>query len=135
MNIFFDTNFVLDYFVRDEYRKISDELLTKATERKHDFFISYLSVANFAYIIRKYSKADKDFYLHKLDEVFQILPNNRHQFLNALQVDAADFEDCLQYQTAKEFDCECIVTRNKGDFSFAEIPVLSPVEFIAKYLR
>lgn len=97
-------------------------------------FISYLTVANFAFIIRKYPNAERDFYLQKTDEIFEILPNNRIQIVNALKLGANDFEDALQYEAALQGDCDCIITRNIKDFDFSKIPILTLQEFTERYL-
>lgn len=47
-----------------------------------------------------------------------------------MEIDAKDFEDALQYETAIGGNCECIITRNKKDFYFSQIPVYTPEEFI-----
>lgn len=51
--LFLDTNFIIDYFVRDDYRSVSEQLLVEGAKRGYEFCISFLSVANFAYILRK----------------------------------------------------------------------------------
>lgn len=44
-----------------------------------------------------------------------------------------DFEDSVQYSVAKKANCKCIVTRNKKDYKFSDIPVYTPTEFIELY--
>ena len=52
---------------------------------------------------------------------------------SALSSSFKDFEDAIQHFAAKaEGGISAIVTRNKGDYSASEIPVLSPDEFLAK---
>ena len=41
-----------------------------------------------------------------------------------------DFEDALQYCSAQTVDVDCIVTRNKKDFSASDIPVYELDEFL-----
>ena len=51
----------------------------------------------------------------------------------ALQQEVKDFEDMLQYQCAIDGHCDCIVTINVKDFlEFANIPILTPQEFLDK---
>lgn len=128
--LFLDTNFILDYLVRDEYKLVSQEFLAEAARQSYKFFVSYLSVANFAYIERKVSRAELLGYLHSILEIFEIIPNNRKQLKDSLTVEAADFEDVLQYQAAISSKCDFIITRNEQDFNFSEIPVFSPSEFM-----
>ena len=50
----------------------------------------------------------------------------------ALKLKSRDFEDALQYFSAKEAGADCIITRNKKDFYFSDIFVLEPIEFTAE---
>ena len=134
MRLFFDTNFIFDLLIREDYRDVANELISKANTRGYDFYISYLSAANFAYIIRKSSLEDRLFYLNKINEIFDFIENNQEQFLLAMRLKTDDFEDALQYQAALAAECDCIITRNQKDFIFSEIPVYTPKEFVEKFL-
>ena len=47
-----------------------------------------------------------------------------------------DFEDAIQHFTAKaEGGVTTIVTRNKTDFVFAEMPVQSPDQFLVSFAK
>lgn len=48
---------------------------------------------------------------------------------------ALDFEDGLEYYSALEAGCNCILTENKDDFHFSRIEVVSSAEFFGRYLR
>lgn len=128
--IFLDTNFIFDCFIRPEYKEISEKFLYKAALHVYELYISYLTVANYAYILRK--EPDEKIYslIKKILDSFLIIPNNRNQIENALILKPHDFEDALQYQAAVSEKCDFIITRNKKDFEFSVIPVLSADEFL-----
>jgi predicted nucleic acid-binding protein len=44
-----------------------------------------------------------------------------------------DFEDGLEYYSALEAGCECIITEDIKDFYFSEVEVLKAEDFIKKY--
>lgn len=44
-----------------------------------------------------------------------------------------DIEDGLQYYSAIEAGCKCIITEDKKDFYFSEIEVLSSRNYLEKY--
>lgn len=46
---------------------------------------------------------------------------------------ANDFEDALQYYSAVNARCTCLLTDNVDDFYFADIEVLEPEVFFNKY--
>ncbi len=126
--IFLDTNIVLDLLMREEYKSQIRELIKLCAE--DELYISYLTVANAAYIMRKYSKDIIQENINLILELFEIIPNDRSQIEKALKADGSDFEDILQYQSARSVKCEVILTRNAKDFLFSEIPVMD----VAKYL-
>ena len=37
--LFLDTNFIIDYFVRDDYRSVSEQLLVEGAKRGYEFCI------------------------------------------------------------------------------------------------
>lgn len=131
--IFLDTNFILDYLIREEYRLQSEEFMETCARNGCKFFISYLSVANFAYIVRKLPKEDLYSLLLTVTELFEIIPNDSFQLKKAIELKENDFEDALQYQTAIASKCDCIITRNEKDFAFSKIPVISAQTFMKVY--
>lgn len=96
--IFLDTNIVLDLLMREEYRFQIRELISRCAN--DGLYISYLTVANAAYIMRKYSKDELNDNLNLILELFEILPNDRDQIEKAIKTAGSDFEDILQYQSA-----------------------------------
>jgi predicted nucleic acid-binding protein len=50
-----------------------------------------------------------------------------------LEIENNDFEDTLQYLSAKHSDSDCIITNDKS-FYKVDIETLSSGEFIQKYL-
>ncbi|HEY1038520.1 MAG TPA: PIN domain-containing protein [Bacteroidia bacterium] len=45
-----------------------------------------------------------------------------------------DLEDGLQYYSALDSGCKCIVTEDKNDFYFSEMEILSSRSFLEKYV-
>jgi predicted nucleic acid-binding protein len=45
-----------------------------------------------------------------------------------------DFEDGLQYYSAINAKCQCIVTEDRNDFYFSKIEVLTAEQFLLKYV-
>lgn len=131
--IFLDTNFIVDYFVRESYGSDAEKVLSLGKMNDYKFYISYLTVANFAYILRKMPKNSLVEMLTKICCLFEIVQNDKEQITSALQIGADDFEDALQYQAAISAGCNCIITRNQKDFGFSKIIVLSASEFLTKH--
>lgn len=48
---------------------------------------------------------------------------------HALSSDISDFEDAVMTETAIRSKMDCIITRNKKDYTKAGIPIYDPIEF------
>lgn len=131
--IFLDTNFIIDYLLREEYKLVSQNFLEEGDKRGYQFYISYLTIANFAYIARKLSTEVLERYLRSICKLFNVVSCDVNQILNAIDIGAKDFEDALQYQAAISANCEYIITRNAKDFAFSKIPVISAEELQSFY--
>lgn len=129
-NIFVDANILLDVILGREFCDES-KLLLELPSWEFSFHVSTLTMANIAYIIRKYTKKCELYNLLKLiSERVWVDSLSVCNFYDALNLQANDFEDALQYFCAKENGCTFIITRNKKDFSYSDIPTMTPSEFL-----
>ncbi|MDE7440555.1 MAG: PIN domain-containing protein [Muribaculaceae bacterium] len=132
--IFLDTNFIIDYFVREDYNGDAETLLQLGDRLNFKFFISYLSVANFAYIMRKLPASQLNDIIYKICNIFHVVDNTRSQILKNLESGFKDLKMAcninVQYQCAVDSDCDCIITRNKNDFINSTLPVMIAAEYI-----
>lgn len=60
---------------------------------------------------------------------------DRNVVTQALSSEFLDFEDAMQYFSAKEWGADMIITRNKKDFKNSHIPVYEPMEYLAIFDR
>lgn len=92
----------------------------------------FFNFANVAYIARKKFSGEAIYeILSSLFEFAEITSVDSAVVKSAVDLKAKDFEDALQYFSAKAIGVDCIVTRNVKDFLFSEIQVLTPKEFLA----
>lgn len=122
-HIFLDTNFIVDLTVRDNYKETAQNLLKIGVKNGCIFYVSFLTVANYAYICRKLPKEVLLKNLSSITTIFKVLPNNLQHIKLSIEEKTNDFEDALQYFTALENHCDCIVTRNENDFKFSKLPI------------
>lgn len=134
-NIFLDTNFLIDFFVREGRDGETEKVLQLGDKNNMKFYISYLSVANFAYIMRRMPLTQLKDIISRICNIFEVVDNTRAQIMQNILTNFKDFEDGLQYQCALAGHCDCIISRNKKDFVNAAIPVLTPSEFIANHIN
>lgn len=130
--LFLDTNIILDVILEREEMPQAAQILTLGEQGKAHLCVSYLTIANLAYVIRKgRTTSEIRSIITDLKQFVDILPMTSDQLDIALGVDASDFEDVLQYECAMDAGCDFIITRNAQDFGFSAIPVMTPSDYLA----
>ena len=131
--IFLDTNFILDLLARNGEMQVNAmRVLEEGAKKNLRFYVSFLTLANFAYITRKEPKEKLFDNLKTCCRLFKVIPNNQTQLINAIGLHPKDLEDTIQYETALTEKCDCIITRDPKGFENSSIPILSPIEILEK---
>lgn len=128
--VFLDTNFLMDYLIRPDYSFVASQVLKQGSRKGYRFVVSFLSVANLAYINRKMPAELRANILKEILDAFEVADNTSSHLREALVLKASDYEDALQYQTAISSGCDAIITRNTKDFPFSKLPLYTPNEFL-----
>ena len=130
--LFIDSDIILDVFARRApHFADSATLLTLIEDKKISGFSSPLVFANIYYILRKLKSKEYALQsLRKLRILIDIFPMNQLQIDHALNSNFTDFEDALQYYSAKSGKMDFIITRNKNDYKHGSITVCTPTEYL-----
>ena len=133
MNLFIDTNVVMDAVAcRIPFADSAIRVFQMKSEG-HQLFVSDLTYANMVYSGRKIMERDTLYdSLIRLRQYITIVGVGEDAVDKALRLRPKDFEDALQYFAAKQANADYIITRNKKDFGFSDIPVLEPGEFLLR---
>lgn len=138
MKVFLDTNILIDFLTQRQpaarealeiFKAIKDGVIVGA--------LASFSVINAIYILDKTYKIDKVIsVVEAAVAILILLPTSDQAIRKAMKAGNKDFEDSAQYFTALEAgNIDYIITRDKKGFSKSEIPVLTPHQFINKYLK
>ncbi len=94
--------------------------------------ICALSFVNAYYIGQRYKLPAFDLQqsLVNIQSFVEVSDLNASVIDNAFRLKVKDFEDAIQYFSAMSCNADVIVTRNKKDFIYSSIPVLTPAEFL-----
>lgn len=132
MKIFIDTNIFLDLILKRE--SFHDALLVFNAVEKNLFsgVILDITVLNIDYVAKKQVKDIKEF-IRLINSNFSVVGVSNEMIFEALEIGNSDFEDTLQYLSAKSLDCDCIITNDKN-FHKANIETLTSSEFVKRYL-
>lgn len=128
--VFLDTNIVADLFLkREPFCENSLKLFTLGFHKKITLYVSSLSYATLAYLVRKMKKEERVLLFEKLRNITETTTVDRQTVDKALISDFSDLEDALQYYSAVNAKVDVVLTRNKKDFVEANVPVMTPDEF------
>ncbi len=132
-NIFVDCDVILDLLSRRHpFYDAAASIFSLADQGALTLYSTPLAFANIFYILRKSLGNDTALLLlRKLRILVKIADMTEKTLDLALNTMMTDFEDALQYSSAREKGVDVIVTRNKKDYREKDLPVLAPDEFLA----
>lgn len=137
MRIFLDAN-ILVSVLNKEYPVFttSSRIISLADKTDYTLFTSPVCLAIAFYFTEKKHKAvlaKKK--IRILCEHIKIADTNKSTVVQALENPSVhDFEDGLEYYSAIDNNCDCIITEDVNDFYFSKIEVISSEDFFEKYL-
>lgn len=136
MKVFLDTNVIIDFVDNRVKRAYAKQILELGEQGEVSLFVSYLTIANMAYILRHRSKKEMYEKLRQTRELFTVVAPTIRDLDYALTHEVKDFEDMLQYLCALDADCDIIVTNNPKDYrEFSQLPFFTSEEFVYNYLK
>lgn len=135
--IFLDTNVILDLYIPGREGKAAAQSLFNLKESAGDdirLFISFLSVANIAYVLRKhFGKERLKELIRELFHFCDILSMSDYSIFEALESPCPDFEDALQISCAEMKECDFLLSSNLHHFQGNTwMTVLTPAQFLEK---
>ena len=133
--IYLDTNIFLDVFsMRFPFYPYSARVLTLVEQQQIDGYTASLNFSNLFYIFRKQRSRDVALtYLRQLASFIKILAVDEQVIAQALHSTFTDFEDGIQYYTAKSQLIPWLVTQNIKDYSSVDrkiMQVVTPEEYL-----
>ena len=130
--VFIDSDILIDIFAhRDPFYNSAAKVLTLIDQNKILGYTSPLVFANIHYILSKLISKDLALNsLRKLKSIIQVIAIDDKVIELALDSNFTDFEDAIQYHTAKSKDVGFIITRNKKDFKKSKIPICTSDEYL-----
>lgn len=150
MNIFCDTNIIMEYLQQRNQYALVEKVFLYATNGNHNLFISFGSFYTITYLSEKYLKRENLSKEDRIKKLRLILNGIFETFRFAYQTSNGmksgvndnnfdDLEDSYQAHIAQESGCDILLTINDKHFAaFAEkssIKVLTPQQFIDKYIN
>jgi|SRR5436190_8354552 len=137
MRIFLDAN-ILVSVLNKEYPlfTLSSRILSLAGSKKFQVYTSPICLAiAFYFAEKKYKTKLAKQKISVLCDHIEIAEATETSVRKSIADPAVnDFEDGLEYYSAVESKCDCIITEDEDDFYFSKIEVLSCHDFYSKYM-
>ena len=130
--IFIDSDIILDLLCkREPFYFFAAEVFTLGDTKKIELVTTSLVFANVFYILRKLLGIEKaKELLRKLRIIISVVSVDEKVVDLALNSKFTDFEDGLQYFTARENDIKIILTRNIKDYKEKYLLIQTPEEYL-----
>jgi predicted nucleic acid-binding protein len=134
MRIFIDTNVLVDYLAyRKKFFENAAYIIQLGQNNKCKILVSAMSFATASFILQAHHGISEIDISKKFSEFVKkcnITAVDSKTVNESLVSGFKDFEDAMQYYSAVDGGADCIITRNKDDFSKARISVYEPIEFL-----
>jgi len=128
---YIDSDVILDVLLgREEFLAVSSQTMNECEALELEGHTTVLALTNILYILNRYNSAIAKKAIQTLREILVVMPVTDIELGNALDSRFKDFEDGIQNFTAEHHGCEIIITRNKRDYSYSRLRVLTPDEYL-----
>ncbi len=132
MRVYVDTNVLIDFVCqRDVFAEPANKLMALGCMGKIKLQTSALSYVTTMYVAHKYGYQNVKESLMALTQFLDVQDMQAKTVIEMLSSNWKDYEDATQNQTALLSNADCIVTRNKKDFSLSSLPVYTANELFA----
>ena len=146
MNIFCDTNIIMEILQQRKFAAEVNSILTDAIGKGYGLFISFGSFYTITYLVERYLKEDNTlskedriarlrYILNGVLDTFKLagqLPDSIIEGVNDKHFD--DLEDSYQAHVAEDMGCDVLLTINEKHFTrfnaFSTVKVLTPHQFL-----
>lgn len=149
MKVFIDTNILVELFENRKEADNIDHIFEYIEQQGWERFLSVGSFYTLTYlterILRRQGLVNPECsirlrsILSQILYTFSIADASKEELRNGLSNPAfKDLEDSYQFETAQAANCQVLLTINIRDFpkaSTAAIEILTPSDFITKYIR
>ena len=130
--VFIDSDIILDLLCkREPFYDFAAEVFTLGDTKQIELITTSLVFANLFYILRKLLGIEKaKELLRKLRILIGVISVDEKIVDLALNSKFSDFEDGLQYFTARENEIKIILTRNGKDYKEKDLVIQTPAEYL-----
>lgn len=135
MELMIDTNVILDIILKRNQYTEAVQFFKKLEDLCASAYISASQATDLFYILQK-NLRNKELTYQAMEHIFvlvSVLSVSDTDIKEAFDKRWKDFEDCVQYVTARNNHMKYIVTSNTKDFEESQLEVLTVSDFLERY--
>lgn len=135
MRAYIDTNILVDLVLsRQEFLPDAQRVFALGYAGEVELMVSALSFVNTIYLAKKYKfpLGEVMSKLRMIADFVDVVDLRGQNVVDMLDSGWKDYEDATQHRSAIEEQADCIVTRNKKDYTASTIEVQTSAEFVSK---
>lgn len=135
MKLLLDINVILDVVLgREPWVQQAARLLSVVEEGRAQGYVAAHTITTIHYIVaREKGRHIAARAVTDLLRVVRVVPIAGADFQQALVLGLKDFEDAVQVAAALQIGADCLVTRNRKDFTAAPVEIRTPGEVLAMF--
>jgi len=131
-DVFVDADIILDLLLkRKPFFAAAERVLSLAEQKVINVFTTPVVLANIYYIATRLTGRKNSLEnLRKLIAIIKVATVDEKTILLAINSKFGDFEDAIQYYSAKSLGASFLLTRNKADYKVTDIKVCTAEEYL-----
>ena len=136
MEIFLDTNVVIDFFTNRVNSVYAEKIFEFCLWENNRGAVADITLTNFDYIMRKalsYQERQQD--IEALLNTLEVIPAEDYIIRKALSYSMPDFEDAIQIACANSIMADVFITNDEGNFNAFNGIVMKPFLFVETYIQ
>lgn len=135
MDALIDANVLITYVTGrdDPYKDSAAAVMRLCADGGINGFVAFHTLSILWYVLRRYPDAERREWILSLLDVLTVVGAGNDAVRDAVRREGfKDFEDCLQYECAKNAGARCIITANVKDFTTVrDVKIVTPDEAVA----
>lgn len=135
MDLLIDTNIILDMVLKREKYQLTVLIFKTIENIGARVYITATTVTDLFYIIQKKMHDAGRTYAGNIFKIVSVLSVTDEDIQAAFEREWVDFEDSVQYTSAVNNQMDYIITSNVKDFENNEENVLSPEQWLNRFIK
>ncbi len=132
--ILIDINIILDFFNKRNFYELAKQVMQLCSDKKIQGYVCAHEVTTLSYFLEKDKESEiVNKILTSIMDTFTVISIDENILRSALNSQIKDFEDAVIEVSSLQNDIDCIISRNKEDFTKSRVCCLEPVDFLRTF--